>query len=179
MDEKVKTDILLVLNESSKMIEKSDVSGLKELSNHTIHNASIFQDEDSVTVAVIIYTLAKIFERENKSDRSIVPLINEIKKNLFDNNYEVYKNNLKRLYDLIKNRDTKNKFYIQEVMEKAGVKKSSIIYEHGVSLGQAANILGISQWELMEYIGKTNIPETFEPLNLKKRLATTRKLFGG
>ena len=179
MDEKVKTDILRVLDDASKMIEKSDMMGLKELSNHTIHNASIFQDEDSITIAVIMYTLAKIFERENKAERSVVPIINSTKKNLFENNISAYKENLRKLYDLIKNRDSKNKLYIQEVLEQAGVKKSSKIYEHGVSMGQAASILGISQWELMEYIGKTSISDTFEPQNLKKRLATARKLFGG
>jgi CRISPR/Cas system CSM-associated protein Csm2 small subunit len=179
MDERVRIDIIRVLDDSSRMIERSDIIGLKEVSNHTIHNASIFQDEDSVTVAVIMYTLAKIFERENKSDKTIVPIINSAKKNLFENNYEVYKENMRKLYDMIKTRDEKNKLYIQEVIEKAGVKKSSLIYEHGVSMGQAASILGVSQWELMEYVGKTNISDTFEPLNLKKRLSVARKLFGG
>lgn len=179
MDDKVKTDILRVLDDSSRMIERGDITGLKEVSNHTIHNASIFQDEDSVIIAVIIYTLAKIFDREQKSEIIVVPIINNAKKNLFENNIESYKENLRKLYEIIKNRDSKNKLYIQEVMEQAGVKKSSKIYEHGVSMGQAASILGVSQWELMEYIGKTNIADQFEPQNLKKRLFTARKLFGG
>jgi hypothetical protein len=179
MEDKVKTDILNVLDNSSKMIERDDMTGLKELSNHTIHNASIFQDEDSVTIAVIMYTLAKIFERENKAELLFVPIINNAKRNLFENKISEYKENLKKLYELIKNRDSKNKLYVQEVFEQAGVKKSSKIYEHGVSMGQAASILGISQWELMEYIGKTSISDSFEPQNLKKRLSTARKLFGG
>lgn len=179
MDETVKVDIIRVLDDASKMIERNDVIGLKELSNHTIHNASIFQDQDSVTIAVIIYTLAKIFEREGKVDLTIVPMLNTSRRNLFDNNYEVYKENITKLYDLIKKRDGKNKLYIQQVIEKAGVKKSSKIYEHGVSLAQAASILGVSQWELMSYVGHTQIPEAFEPTNLKKRLSTARKLFGG
>ncbi len=179
MDDIVKTDILKVLNSASMMIEKGDTMGLKELSNHTIHNASIFQDEDSVTIAVIIYTLAKIFERENRCEMSIVPIINSAKKNLFENNLESYKLNLTKIYTHIKNHDSKNKLYIQEVIQQAGVKKSSKIYDHGVSLGQAASILGVSQWELMEYIGNTSITDNFEPDNLKKRLSTARKLFGG
>lgn len=44
---------------------------------------------------------------------------------------------------------------------------------------QAASILGVSQWELMEYIGKTSIPETFERLNLKQRISIARKIFEG
>ena len=179
MDEIIRVDILKVLDSSSKMIERQDIVGLKELSNHTIHNASIFQDQDSVTVAVVIYTLAKIFERENAVDKSVIPIINNSKKSLFDNRIEEYRLNLKKLYDIIKEKDSKHKMYVQEVISQAGVKKSSKIYEHGVSMAQAASILGVSQWELMDYIGKTNIPDTFERINLKQRLSNARKIFEG
>lgn len=179
MDEIVRVDILKVLDSSTKMIERLDIVGLKELSNHTIHNASIFQDQDSVTIAVIMYTLAKIFERESLVDKTVIPIINNSKKALFDNKIEEYRLNLKKLYEIIKEKDSKNKMYIQEVIDQAGVKKSSKIYEHGVSMTQAASILGISQWELMEYIGKTSIPETFERLNLKQRISIARKIFEG
>ena len=179
MDEIVRVDILKVLDSSSKMIERQDIIGLKELSNHTIHNASIFQDHDSVTIAVIMYTLAKIFEREMSVDKSVVQIINNSKRSLFENKIEDYRINLKKLYEIIKEKDSKHKMYVQEVIEQAGVKKSSKIYEHGVSMAQSASILGVSQWELMEYIGKTNIPETFERINLKQRMSKARKLFEG
>lgn len=178
MDEIVRVDILKVLDASSKMIERLDIIGLKDLSNHTIHNASIFQDQDSVTIAVIMYTLAKIFEREKAIDKGVVPIINNAKNALFDNKFEEYRLDLTKLYDIIKDKDAKHKLYVQEVIEQAGVKKSSKIYEHGVSMAQAASILGVSQWELMEYIGKTNIPETFERINLKQRISNARKIFG-
>lgn len=124
MDEIVRVDILKVLDASTKMIERLDIVGLKELSNHTIHNASIFQDQDSVTIAVIIYTLAKIFERESLVDKSVIPIINNSKKSLFENKFEEYRLNLKKLYDLIKEKDSKHKLYVQEVIEQAGVKKA-------------------------------------------------------
>lgn len=179
MDEIVKVDILRVLESASKMIERSDVSGLKDLSNHTIHNCSIFQDQDSVTIAVITYTLAKIFEREKNVDKSVVPIINNARRSLFENKMEDYRVSLKSLYDLIKIRDEKHKIYVQEVLEQAGVRKGSKIYDHGVSLAQAASILGVSQWELMDYIGKTNIPDSFERVNLKQRLSVAKKIFAG
>ena len=179
MDEIVRTDILKVLDASSKMIERLDIVGLKELSNHTIHNASIFQDQDSVTIAVIMYTLAKIFERESVVDKSVIPIINSSKRALFDSKFEEYRLNLKKLYEIIKEKDAKHKMYVQEVIEQAGVKKSSKIYEHGVSMAQSASILGISQWELMDYVGKTSVPDTIERINLKQRISNARKIFEG
>ncbi len=66
MDEVVKKDILQVLSDVVdilKVEEEKDVADLRELSNHVIHDASIFQDEDSVSVAILIYSLSKVIER--------------------------------------------------------------------------------------------------------------------
>ena len=69
MHDIIKRDILAVLNdlvEILKVKEESDIVEIKNLSNHVIHNASIFQDEDSISVAVLIYSLSKIIERKQK-----------------------------------------------------------------------------------------------------------------
>ena len=72
MDEVVKKDVLNVLSDVVKILkvgEETDVIELMELSNHTIHNASVFQDEDSVSIAILIYSLSKVIERkEGKSE---------------------------------------------------------------------------------------------------------------
>ena len=67
MNDNVKRDILRTLNRTVEILKEKDVTDLtelKELSNTTVHNASIYQDEDSVSVAVLIYSLSKIFERK-------------------------------------------------------------------------------------------------------------------
>lgn len=180
MDDSVKIDILKVLDGSIRMIERKDISGLKELSNHTIHNASIFQDEDSITVAVVMYTLAKVFERERGVDKDILPILSRAKRSLVENHYEKYKNKMKKLYKIIGRKDSKHNLYVQEVMRQASVRKSSKIYDHGVSMARATDILGVSVWDMMDYVGKTKIADTFdEHLNLKQRLAIARKIFGG
>ena len=63
MIDSVKKDILEVLKRSYKALKKQRVIDLRDLSNHTIHNAGIFRDKDSVSVAIIIYSLAKILEK--------------------------------------------------------------------------------------------------------------------
>jgi len=42
---------------------------------------------------------------------------------------------------------------IQEVLRKASINKASKIYEHGLSLAKTSKLLGITQWELSEYVG--------------------------
>ena len=49
--------------------------------------------------------------------------------------------------------------YIEEVLRKASINKASKIYEHGLSMGKTAKLLGISEWELAEYTGQTRMAD--------------------
>ena len=51
------------------------------------------------------------------------------------------------------------------------------MHEHGISVARTAEILGIGQWELMNYIGKTWGPEFVSDQDVQKRIAVARKLF--
>lgn len=179
MNNIVKNDILKVLDLAISIIEKGNVSSLKELSNHTIHNSSIFQDTDSVNIAIIMYTLAKIFERENKIDKSIIHTLIKTKRSLFEDKFDEYKNYIDKIFRLISKEDLKIKKYVQEVISQAGVRKGSKIYEHGISMAKSAQILGVSQWDMMDYVGSTKIADSFsEPMNLRIRLKIARDIFG-
>ena len=84
--------------------------------------------------------------------------------------------------DLLKNIgmiDKKLTWYISAVLERAKIVKGSKLYEHGLSVGKAAALLGISQYELMSYIGKTKIIDIYaeEVVPVAKRLAYAKKLF--
>lgn len=50
----IKEDILNTLQEVIKAIKDQDFVKLRELSNHTIHDASIFQEDDPLALAVEI-----------------------------------------------------------------------------------------------------------------------------
>jgi predicted transcriptional regulator len=69
--------------------------------------------------------------------------------------------------------------YIQEVLRKASINKASKIYEHGISLGQTAQLLGITQWELSEYSGQTNVSDNDynKTLDIKKRAKMALEFF--
>jgi len=58
-----KEHVIKVLENTKIALKKEDVIQLKELSNQTIHSASIDQTSESILLAVIVYSLGKIIER--------------------------------------------------------------------------------------------------------------------
>lgn len=183
MHEIIKKDILAVLTELVEILkvkEESDIVEIKELSNHVIHNASIFQDEDSISVAVLIYSLSKITERKQKDldYAKVLSMLNSCISNLKNNQDELFRKSIKNIFNFIRTMDEKLKLYIHEVINQAQIKKGCKLCEHGISVARAAEVLGISQWELMHYIGKTTlIDQLSEPVNVSKRLKIARSLF--
>ena len=54
----IKKDLVSVLNDLIQTLrerKETDIAEIKLLSNHIIHNASVFQDEDSISVAILIH----------------------------------------------------------------------------------------------------------------------------
>lgn len=159
-------DIKKLLEEALEYLEKEKIDKLKNVSDHVIHNATIYQDSHSIMTAVIVYALAKILEREKvKLHHPNWERFLETVKRRFRNaikcldreDLECFEREMKKIEMEIWTSEKHYKMYIDYVMEKAKIKKGSRIYEHGPSLEKTANLLGISLWELMEYIGKTNI----------------------
>tara|TARA_Y100000310_G_scaffold293782_1_gene323638 strand:+ start:9810 stop:10364 length:555 start_codon:yes stop_codon:yes gene_type:complete len=183
MNEVIRRDILTVLRKLTKILkvkDDTDTSEMKYLSNRVIHNASIFQDEDSVSIAILVYALSKIIDRsQGKYDYSIVlNSINKLVKNLENKDGDKFRVGIKLLLEKIANVDHKLKFYIQEVINQAQIRKGCKICAHGISVERASSILGVSQWELMEYLGQTSIMDKFvEPVSVKTRMRYARKLF--
>jgi len=179
----IKKDIISVLTELAEILkvkEDADIAQMRELSNHTIHNASIFQDEDSVSIAILVYSLSKVIEREvdELNYGNILFFLEKAKDCLLKNKIDDYRKIIKKAFTVISGMDSKLKMYIEEVINQAQIKKGSKLYEHGISLARAAEILGISQWELMFYIGKTRITDkTKDAVNVKERLKFARGLF--
>jgi len=183
MHDIIKRDILAVLSELIEILkvkEENDIVEIKELSDHVIHNASVFQDEDSVSVAILIYALSKIIERKqgDLDYNKILGMLNSCISSLKNNNDELFRKSIKTMFSFIRTMDQKIKMYIYEVINQAQIKKGCKLCEHGISVARAAEVLGISQWELMHYIGKTTLIDKFsEPVNVSKRLKIARSLF--
>lgn len=179
MIEEVRQDILTILLDAFNCIKTQGprVSlELKELSNRTIHDASIYQDNDSISVAVLIYALSKILARSKTLEGSAVKWLEEAFKALEAGKVEQYRARVKKLFDWVKSQDSQFSRYITEVVTQAKLKKGGKLFDHGVSIAQAGEILNVSQWDLVGYMGHTKYEE--ETIgNVRERLAFARQLF--
>ena len=177
MNESVKADLLYALSQAPGLLKAGDATALKELSDHTIHNASIFQDQDSLSLAVVMYSLSKVIERAKDFNAAhAASLLKEASYHLARSDIGSYRKYIRTLLKLVSEQDSRLQLFIGEVVEQAHIKKGTKVYDHGISAAQAAELLGISQWELMSYIGKTSISDAL-PTDVQKRLENARKLF--
>ncbi|MBD3203287.1 hypothetical protein GF327_03270 [Candidatus Woesearchaeota archaeon] len=178
MNSIIKKDILNLLKKSIDAIKKNEILKLRIISNEVIHNASIFQDEDSISAAVIIYTISKLYKETNKINELVLPYLKELVSALEKDNYKNYRQKLKDLLNDIKSNYVKTSFYLSEIFEQAHINKASKMYDHGISLSRVSETLGVSMWELLDYIGKTSISESYDDLtDVKNKIKYTRTLF--
>ncbi|MFC1728362.1 hypothetical protein ACFLZ7_02775 [Nanoarchaeota archaeon] len=185
MIEEIRQTILDILNEVVRILEvkeEKDVFEIRGLSDRTIRYASIYQDKDAISIAVVVYALFKIIERQTDMGSKVYTLVlshlKKAKKYLWKSDFEKYGSMMRGLLKEIAEIDRKLKVYIIDVIEKAKLKKGSKIYEQGVSIGRAAELMGISQWELLSYVGKTEIAEEVPKVtSIKGRLNLVRRMF--
>lgn len=188
MDEHVKQNILRILAEAVDSIKINNIKKLKDLSNETIHDATIHQDEYSITLSVMIHTLSKIYERDFHYKQfkgwknfyyESIELLETARNYLKQDNIQEFDSKLKSYIHLVQKVDKKLVNYIQDVLRKAKITKASRLYEHGLSLGRTAELLGITKFELMDYLGKTYIADMKEnqTISAEQRLKFTRGLF--
>ena len=175
-----------VLEATKQALKEEDVIKLKDLSNQTIHSASVQQHTDTITIAVLVYALSKILERKNKMKINWGRFIMKINSflslaitALMEGKEDKYLEHLERTRKTITSVSINLKPYVQEVLRKASINKASKIYEHGISLGQTSKLLGITQWELTEYAGQTSVVDNpyNETLSVRKRAEMALEFF--
>lgn len=186
-DEGELKNLLDVLYQTVKAIKSRDLALLRDLSNRTIHSASIYKDTDSVSMAVIIYSLSKIMGRPDYyEEKQFITLINRITKDIESaatfvkqKKFNKFRFSIKDITSAIDSLSGKLKQYIQDTFREAMINKASRLYEHGISRAETANLLGITVWELSEYIGKTGIPDTDLSITkpIKERINNAKNLF--
>lgn len=156
-----KEHVIQLLEQAKEAIKNEDAYKLRDLSNQTIHTASTEQDTDSILVAIIVYSLSQIIEsKSNLDDEKCKAFcstasyhINNAVTALKNDNFKLFEQNLNKIINSINKLSDDFKENVQRVFQKARINKASKIYEHGISMGRTANLLGITQYELANYAG--------------------------
>lgn len=177
----------MILEGTKEAINEKDVMKIRELSNRTLHSASLYQDKTSIAVAVIVYSLSKIIERTDYREYSswkgfikeITRHIGHLISFLKQNKDKKFEEDLERVRIIVSKISGNFRRDVQEVFEKARINKASRIYEHGISMEQTAKILGISLFELAEYAGKTGIADVNLNLTMpvRERIKIAEEMF--
>jgi len=182
-----KENVLRILQEAKAAVRDGNSIKLKELSNQTIHTASITQDPDNIAVAVAVYSLSKIVERREYSNfagwkefyKAINLAVDDSITAIKKNDDKKLKDSLTSIRKSVSKLSGKLKSYIQDVFRKAEINKASKIYEHGISMEKTASLLGITMFELASFAGQKpdgNISLT-KTIDVKIRIKTAMDMF--
>jgi hypothetical protein len=182
-----KENVLRIFQETKEAVAKGDATKIKSLSNQTTNTASLTHDPDNIAVAVIVYSLSKILEREDYRTlpgwktfySTYLGAIDKIVVALQKNDEKTFRVNLELIRNAINKLSGKLKDYIQDVFRNASINKASRIYEHGISMEKTAKLLGVTMFELAEYAGQgktADIPES-KTLGVRARIKLAMDMF--
>jgi hypothetical protein len=184
---KEEENILRILNETKRAFQNNNSSQLKHLSNQTINTASLTQDADNIAAAVIVYSLSKIIERQdyktlpgwNNFYKKIILFLDDSIGDIKNRDYDGFRDNIKKMRSSIESLSGKLKRYIKDVFRNSEINKASRIHEHGISMEQTANLLGITMYELADYVGRTGISDVPEnqTMSIKSRIKLVEEIF--
>ena len=172
-----------VLEEAKKAALSGDVVALRNLSDQTIHATAIHQDTDNVLVAVLVYALSKLIERKaSYSGRDFSKYLNYYFKTIdysincvHKDKCDLFRNRIGEIMD-VPGLESSLKKTVQDVFEKARINKASRVYEHGISMGTTAKLLGISLWDLSGYVGQSSISEMEEANTISVKLRVKKAM---
>ena len=182
MNNLVREDSLKAIKKTMEILKQKDIDvlELKKLSDAAVHNASVFQDDCSISIAVLIYALSKIIERDGTSllCTKAIQQLAKLQVALEEDDDGSFKEAMDTLFSEIHECDSKLQLYVQEVINKAQIKKGCKLCEFGLSTAQASSVMGVSQWDLMSYLGKTQIQDQVSSIkDVRGRLQFARRLF--
>ncbi len=183
MKEAVKKELLEILSKTIRILEikeDKDLEELKELSNQAVEGVALHKDLDIISVTVLIYSLYKIATRLPPKDyQEILTELKFAKDALEQGNLGKYNRNIKSSYNIVRKSNTKIREHLQDIMHAARIKKGAVLLQKGLSLGQAAGLMGLSNWDLQQYAGKTTVLEQHkEAVPAKTRMTLALKIFG-
>lgn len=171
------TNISRILKSVKKRISAGSYNELKDLSNETVHSAAVSQDSLNIIIAVLVYSLSKVLQKENyrkmdgwkefegtllkNLDLMILASDKNDKENLI-----LYAGEIRQVLNTFSgNLGT----YIKDIFRKAEINKAFCLYEHGLSVQKTAKLLGVSLWDLSSYIGQSRISEAKISVSLPVR----------
>lgn len=183
MKEDIRKEIMNDLQGAVSILEQredKDIEELKILSDHAIEDIAVQKDLELVSVTVLLYSIYKVIScMQASSYDQLLQELGTAKTSLEQRNLGKYNSSIKKSYEIIRTCDTKVKEHLNDVMHAARIKKGATLLQRGLSIGQAAGLMGLSNWDLQQYAGKTTaLDQHTEKIPADERLKKALQLFG-
>ena len=158
-------------------LPRVNAADLKRLSNELAEDISLFHHRDAISVSVLSYSLYKIFSKNPLLERkALVVLISDALKRL--HTPVQFRTGIRKVFDELKKYDRDIGANILHTIRHAEIKRGLKVYEHGLSIGYAAEMMGVSRWEMMDYLGSRDIGDDVAyRVDARSRLQFVRGLF--
>lgn len=180
-------NVLRILRETKRLIEDDDAFELKALSNQTIHAATVSQDADNIIVAVLVYSIGKVMERDHyrkmegwtEFRSAVIKNLTLAIKSLEADDVDKCRVYLGRIRNSLNRISSDLARYIKDVFRKAEINKAFKLYEHGLSTEKTAELLGVSLWDISSYIGQSSIGDAHVSVTMpvEERVKIAEEIF--
>jgi hypothetical protein len=183
MKEVIKKEILFDLDKIIKILEKrekGDIEELRILSDHGIDDVALYKDVDLISITVLAYSLYKNIDCLSDEDyKDLLVELKSARDSLKQRQLGRYNKNVRTLFAIVRKCTTKVREHLQDVMQAAKIKKGSLLLNKGLSIGQAAGLMGLSNWDLQNYASNTaSLDVHTESKPAKGRVKNAFKIFG-
>ncbi|MAG22375.1 MAG: hypothetical protein CL943_03690 [Candidatus Diapherotrites archaeon] len=179
------TKLLKHIKEVRDAFVKSDVVGMRILSNSLIEEAAIENDKRLAEIALIGYSLHKLSTKEHivshsrwvKVKRKVISSLEKAIGFIESGNKAGFEKTVRGIDEELRSIDFELGYFVQGLLEKARVKYAANAYSLGLSLSQATELTGADKKSVLEYVGATKIVDKEKaPKGIGARLKKLRKV---
>lgn len=169
------------LEEIIKAFENDEISNLRDIGGTLARRGALKSSHTLLEGGAVAYALAKIVQQIHRYPPD---LLEDFKKNVLKELKSCVKapigeidTCLDRILALISEFDNKTGKFVSNLTEKARANKATTVYSSGFSVGKAAQLSGVSKWEIMRYAGSTRLSDEIGVTKaLEHRLKIAREL---
>ncbi len=182
MKEVVRKEIVYDLNKLTNFLRcwpKCNLEELKSLSDHSIEDVALHKNIDIISVTVLIYSLYKLLPTltTNQTVNDLLTQLDKAYNSINSRDLGKYNSYMKISFQIVKDSHGEVREHLQDVLHAARIKKGTALLEHGLSIGQAAGLMGLSNWDLQDYASKTVALGVNSTLPIEKRLKSAFQIF--
>jgi hypothetical protein len=165
---------------SISAIRSKDALALRKVSSDAISEAAVDQHRELILLGLVDYGLSKMLSKTHYQEvnSKFYEEILEHFRSCLRGDKENLLFHLEAIEDMVIKLDETHGHYTENLIEQAKVKKASNLYYKGISLRRSAELMGIDEARLMDYVGSGRGHELKEGGSfLKRRISNARRVF--